>query len=81
MGDFNMPDVEWSDDGTPVLFNESSPNLLISDAINNASFVKLVTGFTFINNGNLVSLLDLILVSDPNRVTPIEIGPPLVTCS
>ncbi|RMZ94358.1 RNA-directed DNA polymerase from mobile element jockey-like, partial [Brachionus plicatilis] len=27
------------------------------------------------------SLLDLILVSDPNRVSPIEIGPPLVTSS
>ncbi|RNA09780.1 RNA-directed DNA polymerase from mobile element jockey-like [Brachionus plicatilis] len=39
----------------------------------------LVTGNTFITNGQFSSLLDLVLVSDSNRVSVVDIGTPLAT--
>ena len=60
MGDFNLPDVEWSENGSPVLANVSSPSLTISDAISSTSFVQLVNCNTFFNSGQSSSLLDLV---------------------
>ena len=79
LGDFNMPDVEWTDAGTPVLTNIASMSTTIIDAISNSNLVQLVSDSTFISTGQSTNLLDLVLVSDSNRVTEVEIGPPLVT--
>ncbi|RNA34610.1 RNA-directed DNA polymerase from mobile element jockey-like [Brachionus plicatilis] len=79
MGDFNLPDIEWNEFGAPVLASDSSTSAYISSAIGYSSLEQLVTSKTFANSGNLSSLLDLVLVSDPNRMSEVELGPPLDT--
>lgn len=79
MGDFNLPDIEWNEFGAPVLASDSSTSAYISSAIGYSSFEQLVTSKTFANSGNLSSLLDLVLVSDQNRMSEVELGPPLDT--
>lgn len=49
MGDFNMPDIDWNESGSPVLVNVSSPSATVSDAISSSDFIQLVTGKTFTN--------------------------------
>ena len=66
VGDFNMPDVDWSDNGTPVLASECSPSVVVSDAISLSSLIQIVSGSTFISPGQTSNLLDLVLVSDSN---------------
>ncbi|RMZ98290.1 RNA-directed DNA polymerase from mobile element jockey-like, partial [Brachionus plicatilis] len=77
MGDFNMSEIEWDENGSPVLVNVSSQSAIVSDAISSSSLVQIVNGNTFMNDGQPISLLDLILVSNPNQVSEVEIGPPL----
>ncbi|RMZ97696.1 RNA-directed DNA polymerase from mobile element jockey-like [Brachionus plicatilis] len=79
MGDFILPDIEWNEFGAPVLASDSSISAYISSAIGYSSLEQLVTSKTFANSGNLSSLLDLVLVSDPNRMSEVELGPPLDT--
>lgn len=78
LGDFNLPDVEWSEYGAPILASLESPSALVSDAIGFSSLVQLVSEDTFFA-GQSGSLLDLVLVSDSNRVSELEIGSPLVS--
>ncbi|RNA24987.1 hypothetical protein BpHYR1_046060, partial [Brachionus plicatilis] len=77
MGDFNLPHVEWNEDGAPMLIDVSTKNCLVGNAISNSSLVQMVKEETFFCNEHPISLLDLVLVSDPNRVTNVKRGPPL----
>ncbi|RNA40380.1 hypothetical protein BpHYR1_021773 [Brachionus plicatilis] len=65
MGDFNLPHVEWNEDGVPMLIDVSTKKCHSS----NSSLVQMIKEETFFCNEHPISLLDLVLVSDPNRVT------------
>ena len=80
MGDFNMPGVERSENGTPVSTNMLSSRTNVTDAKSKSSFIQLITENTFITDQSR-SLLDLILVSDSIRASKVGNRQPLVTCS
>ncbi|RNA13359.1 hypothetical protein BpHYR1_045587 [Brachionus plicatilis] len=77
MGDFNMPDIELTEDDIPVLNKVSSSSSKVCDAIAFSGFVQIVNDYTFFSSEKSKSLLDLILVSHPNRVSEVENCPTL----
>ncbi|RNA17853.1 RNA-directed DNA polymerase from mobile element jockey-like [Brachionus plicatilis] len=77
MGDFNLPQIEWNEDGAPLLQDVSKTCNPISIAISNSSLVQMVKEETFFCNEQPTSQLDLVLVSNPNCVSEVKIGPPL----
>ncbi|RNA14913.1 hypothetical protein BpHYR1_046747 [Brachionus plicatilis] len=77
MGDFNMPDVEWNEFGSPVLGDIASASAHVTNALSHSALVQLVDNKTFSYDGKPSSLLDFVLVTDPNRVSEVMIGPPV----
>ncbi|RNA41365.1 RNA-directed DNA polymerase from mobile element jockey-like, partial [Brachionus plicatilis] len=76
MGDFNLPHAEWNEFGAPVL-DVQSACYHVGRAISDSSLVQMVKEKTFFCNDQPSSLLDIVLVSDPNRVSGVKRGPPL----
>ncbi|RNA17494.1 RNA-directed DNA polymerase from mobile element jockey-like, partial [Brachionus plicatilis] len=76
MGDFNLPHAEWNEFGARVL-DVQSACYHVGRAISDSSLVQMVKEETFFCNDQPTSLLDLVLVSDPNRVSDVKRGPPL----
>ncbi len=71
VGDFNHPDIEWSESIGQLNSNDKSAQVLLSN-LNSNYISQLVNEPTFSNN-----FLDLILTDDSCRVSEVSIGPPL----
>lgn len=73
VGDFNMPDVRW-----PLSSSRdyNSPSGLYVDTIRENNLLQLVSEPTRFRSGQTPSLLDLILVNDPDLVAYHEVLPP-----
>ena len=72
MGDFNAPDVQWT---TGVCSGTFSNDLL--QLTNQEGCTQHVAEPTRYRNGQLPSLLDLILTNEPHQVDRVEINQPL----
>ncbi len=71
VGDFNHPDIEWSELIRQLNSNDKSAQVFLSNL--NSNYIRqLVNEPTFSNN-----FLDLILTDDSCRVSEVSIGPPL----
>ncbi|RMZ97583.1 hypothetical protein BpHYR1_015377 [Brachionus plicatilis] len=77
MCDFNLPQIEWNEDGAPMLQEVLTTCNYVGNAISNSSLVQMVKEKTLFCNEQPTSQLDLVLVSDPNRFSGVKIGPPL----
>ena len=60
-----------------MIIDVSKKYCFVGNAISNSSLVQMVKKETFFCNEHPISLLDLVLVSDPNRVTDVKRGPSL----
>ena len=70
-GDFNLPSINWSTNSASGSF----PNNFL-DCVNNNSFEQLIQEPTRFREDQNPSLLDLILVSDPDMISNINVGAP-----
>ena len=71
IGDFNVPSINWENDTATTNYGQ---NLL--DCINDNYLEQLVTEPTRFRTGNIPSLLDLIITSDPNIISDLKITDP-----
>ena len=67
VGDFNLPDVNWTNNSA-----SSACSQCFLETLTDSSYCQLVTENTRFRSGQNPSLLDLVLVSDPNLVSSIE---------
>ena len=76
-GDFNMRDVDWNELGVGVVREEADQSERLVSTFAASSLTQIVDKHTFYWTNSYSSLLDLVLVSHPNNVSEVKVGPPL----
>ena len=69
MGDFNLPQIDWNEDGAILPQNVLTTCNHVGNAISNSSLVQIVKEKTFFCNKQPTSQLDIVLVREPNRIS------------
>ena len=75
MGDFNLPSINWSLDDQPKVASSSDSKFL--DAFDALGLTQWIEETTFPRSGNI---LDLILTSEADRISEVEVRPPPPGC-
>ena len=75
LGDFNLPSLTWDEDNIPDYVPPTDQ--LFLDTFLSLGLSQLVRECTFPRSGNI---LDLVLVTDPDRVGVVQVLPPLPGC-
>lgn len=73
-GDFNFPDINWTN---PTIGNSNNATTLFMDMYMNCNFTQLIESPTRYRKNDKPSLIDLILVTDPDMISFVQILPPI----
>ena len=75
-GDFNYPNIEWSDQSGINMSNDEHPGNDFIDCLNDNMLAQMVEGPTF-TTATSANTLDLIITDDPTRIYDVSHLPPL----